>query len=111
MAKLYDYYAATNTGKPTSLLQSAYNDQARSITRLLLTAALDDRYDQGHITSRIVMSAKAELFHSETELFKLINTHHRKSTKTIKEGPQVEISGNDRYISVCRKHFKEAMKD
>jgi thymidine kinase len=25
----------------------------------------------------------------------------------VKEGSQVEIGGNDRYISMCRKHFKE----
>jgi len=27
---------------------------------------------------------------------------------TIQEGSQVEIGGNDRYVSLCRKHFKEA---
>ena len=27
---------------------------------------------------------------------------------TITEGAQIEIGGNDRYISVCRKHFKTA---
>jgi thymidine kinase len=27
--------------------------------------------------------------------------------KAIKEGIQVEIGGNDRYVSLCRKHFKE----
>lgn len=27
--------------------------------------------------------------------------------KKVKEGAQVEIGGNDRYISVCRKHFRE----
>lgn len=27
--------------------------------------------------------------------------------KAVKEGEQVEIGGNDRYISVCRKHFRE----
>ncbi|MFC4234320.1 thymidine kinase [Thalassospira xianhensis] len=29
--------------------------------------------------------------------------------KTVREGAQVEIGGNDRYVSVCRQHFKEAM--
>ncbi|MCV2402383.1 thymidine kinase [Marinomonas sp. C2222] len=29
----------------------------------------------------------------------------------VKEGQQVEIGGNDRYVSVCRKHFKEAVRD
>ena len=27
--------------------------------------------------------------------------------KAVTEGSQVEIGGNDRYISMCRKHFKE----
>ena len=27
----------------------------------------------------------------------------------LREGAQVEIGGNERYISVCRKHFKEGM--
>lgn len=26
---------------------------------------------------------------------------------TIREGSQIEIGGNDRYVSMCRKHFKE----
>lgn len=29
----------------------------------------------------------------------------------LREGEQVEIGGNSRYISVCRKHFKEAVVD
>ena len=28
---------------------------------------------------------------------------------TVREGAQVEIGGNDRYVSVCRRHFKDAM--
>lgn len=28
---------------------------------------------------------------------------------TVREGAQIEIGGNDRYVSVCRQHFKEAM--
>ncbi len=192
MAKLYYYYSAMNAGKSTTLLQSAYNYQERGMNTLLLTAALDDRYDQGQITSRIGIAAEAELFQVETELFSLIERNHQvdkvgcvlvdeaqfltkeqvyqlsdvvdrlnipvlafgirtdfqgelfpgskallawsdalielktichcgsKATmvirvdahgQAIKEGTQIEIGGNDRYISVCRKHFKEAMKD
>jgi thymidine kinase len=29
----------------------------------------------------------------------------------LREGAQVEIGGNERYISVCRKHFKEGMAE
>lgn len=29
--------------------------------------------------------------------------------KAIKQGAQVEIGGNERYIAMCRKHFREAM--
>lgn len=29
--------------------------------------------------------------------------------KTIKDGSQVQIGGNDRYVSVCRRHFKDGM--
>jgi thymidine kinase len=28
----------------------------------------------------------------------------------VKEGAQVEIGGNDRYVAMCRRHFKEALK-
>lgn len=29
--------------------------------------------------------------------------------KAIREGSQIEIGGNDRYVSMCRKHFKEKL--
>ena len=31
--------------------------------------------------------------------------------RAIKDGRQVQIGGNERYLSVCRKHFKEGMSD
>ena len=33
------------------------------------------------------------------------------SGNAVCEGSQVEIGGNDRYVSMCRKHFKEAFFD
>ena len=29
----------------------------------------------------------------------------------IREGSQIEIGGNDRYVSMCRRHFKESLYD
>ncbi|MBS0662923.1 MAG: thymidine kinase [Verrucomicrobia bacterium] len=29
--------------------------------------------------------------------------------RAVREGAQVEIGGNDRYVAVCRRHFKEAI--
>jgi thymidine kinase len=29
----------------------------------------------------------------------------------LSEGAQIEVGGNDRYVSLCRKHFREAMGD
>ncbi|MFG0291332.1 MAG: thymidine kinase [Rhodopirellula sp. JB044] len=31
--------------------------------------------------------------------------------KTIKDGSQIQIGGNDRYVSVCRQHFKQGMSE
>ena len=31
--------------------------------------------------------------------------------KAVREGSQIVIGGNDRYISMCRKHFKEQVRD
>jgi thymidine kinase len=28
-----------------------------------------------------------------------------------REGSQIEIGGNDRYVSMCRKHFKDKLYD
>jgi len=30
--------------------------------------------------------------------------------KAVKQGAQVEIGGNDRYVPMCRKHFKESLE-
>src|SRR5438477_3681608 len=60
MAKLFFYYSAMNAGKTTTLLQSAYNYHERGMRTLILSPALDDRYGEGVVGSRIGLSAGAE---------------------------------------------------
>lgn len=72
MAKLYFSYAAMNAGKSTILLQAAYNYRERGMDVLLLTSALYRDAADGHISSRIGISAEATLYTAETDLFILI---------------------------------------
>ena len=67
MAQLYFYYSAMNAGKSTSLLQSAYNYQERGMTVAIYTAALDNRFGLGKVSSRIGLSMDALLFDEELD--------------------------------------------
>ena len=188
MAKLYFYYSTMNAGKSTTLLQSSYNYRERDMNTLVYTAAIDDRFGVGKVTSRIGISQDAFLFRSETNLFDEINEHLKEEKvhcvlvdeaqflrkqqvyqlsnvvdklkipvlcyglrtdfqaelfegskyllawadqleelkticycgrkanfvlrlndqgEVIKEGAQIQIGGNDSYLSVCRLHYKE----
>lgn len=69
MAKLYFYYSSMNAGKSTTLLQADFNYRERGMRTMLWTAALDNRYGAGSITSRIGLKADAHLFDPETDLF------------------------------------------
>jgi len=191
MAKLYFYYSAMNAGKTTTLLQSAYNYHERGMRTLILTPALDDRYGEGVVASRIGLKANAQRFSADDDLLtqvhrdmaakgqlhcvlvdeaqfltraqawqltdvvdvlgipvlayglrtdfrgelfegsrhllawadhleeiKTICHSGRKATmvvrvdeqgRAVSEGPQVEIGGNDRYVSVSRAEFKKIM--
>ncbi|WP_100643173.1 thymidine kinase [Alteromonas facilis] len=192
MAQLYFYYSAMNAGKSTSLLQSAYNYQERGMRTLIYTAAFDDRYGIGKVSSRIGLQAEARLFNAETNLFADVQqqlqdgridcifideaqflsrqqvkdlidvvdeldipvlayglrtdfagetfqgSHYllawadklfelktvchcgRKANfvvrldehgNAVRAGEQVQIGGNDRYESMCRKHFKALIWD
>ena len=188
MAKLYFYYSAMNAGKTTTLLQSAYNYHERGMRTLILTPALDNRFGEGVVASRIGLKANARRFAAEENLFAMVQadiaahgTLHcvfvdeaqfltkaqvwqlsdvvdklnipvlayglrtdfrgelfegsryllawadnleeiktichtgRKATMVVRvdeqgravtDGPQVEIGGNDRYVSVSRAEFK-----
>ncbi len=190
MAQLYFYYSAMNAGKSTSLLQSSYNYQERGMNTLVFTAAVDDRFGVGKISSRIGLEAEAEIFAPDDNLLERIRriagqqpihcvlmdeaqfltkaqvaqltdvvdglgipvlayglrtdflgelfegsryllawadklvelktVCHcgRKANRVVRlnedgapvvEGDQVAIGGNDKYVSMCRKHFKQAI--
>ena len=68
MAKLYFTYASMGSGKSANLLQARFNYLERGQKCLLLTAAIDDRFGKGQITSRIGISAEADIFSSESDL-------------------------------------------
>ncbi|MGS2721805.1 thymidine kinase [Paraglaciecola aestuariivivens] len=68
MAQLYFYYSAMNAGKSTSLLQSAYNYAERGMKAEIFTAALDDRFGQGKVASRIGLESKAHLYTPDTDM-------------------------------------------
>lgn len=69
MAQLYFYYSAMNAGKSTSLLQSAYNYQERGMNAVIFTAAIDDRYGVGKVSSRIGISMDAQLFDATFDFY------------------------------------------
>lgn len=183
MAKLYFYYSAMNAGKSTNLLQSSHNYEERGMKTLLLTFALDNRFGQNKIASRVGLQKPALTFTADTDLLNLVQQHQpldcvlideaqflskeqvkalafvadeldipvlcygirtdfrgelfegsqyllawadnlneiktvchcgKKAThvlrldaqgEVVEEGAQVQIGGNESYVSVCRKHF------
>jgi thymidine kinase len=76
MAKLYFYYASMNAGKSTNLLQADFNYRERGMTTMLFTAAIDDRFAHGTITSRLGISAPATPFDAATDLAAIAADQH-----------------------------------
>ncbi|MDE2430697.1 MAG: thymidine kinase [Burkholderiales bacterium] len=62
MAKLYFRYSAMNAGKSTALLQVAHNYEEQGQKVHLYTAAIDNRYGTGKVTSRLGPQREAEVF-------------------------------------------------
>jgi len=77
MAKLHFHYSTMNAGKSTLLLQAAHNYKEMGMETLLLTADFDDRAKNGKITSRIGISAPAELYSQGSNLLSLVETKSR----------------------------------
>lgn len=73
MAKLYFYYSTMNAGKSTSLLQAAHNYAERGMNTMLFTF-LGNQEEQGIISSRIGIGAKAKRFDRETDFWATCQT-------------------------------------
>jgi thymidine kinase len=78
VAKLYFYYAAMNAGKSTTLLQADYNYRERGMETMLWTASFDDRAGSGTIGSRIALSAPANIYDENVDLFSAVGKELRK---------------------------------
>jgi thymidine kinase len=68
MAKLHFNFATMGAGKSMQLLQTRFNYYERGMTCMLLTAAIDDRYGTAKITSRMGISAEAQIFAPNDDL-------------------------------------------
>ncbi|ATU90854.1 thymidine kinase [Phyllobacterium zundukense] len=79
MAKLCFSYSAMNAGKSTLLLQASYNYQERGMRTMLFTAAHYAENGIGRITSRLGVSAEAELYRESDMLFERIAAAHTQS--------------------------------
>jgi thymidine kinase len=76
MAKLYFYYASMNAGKSTLLLQADFNYRERGMHTMVWTAAIDDRFRPGTVTSRIGLERTANIFDADTDLRAAIEAEH-----------------------------------
>ena len=66
-----------NAGKSAILLQAAHNYSERGMRVFLMKPALDTRHKQGHISSRVGLSAPAYEFEHTADLADLILKEHR----------------------------------
>lgn len=67
MAKLYFRYSAMNAGKSTAMLQVAHNYEEQGQAVKLYTAAIDDRYGVGRVTSRLGPQREVDVFNGDTD--------------------------------------------
>jgi thymidine kinase len=102
MAKLYFYYASMNAGKSTTLLQADFNYRERGMETMLWTAALDDRYGQGTITSRIGLKTGAHLFSPETNLLIDITAQHSATPLACVLVDEAQFLSRDQVLQLAR---------
>jgi thymidine kinase len=101
MAKLYFYYASMNAGKSTQLLQADFNYRERGMATMLWTAALDDRYGAGYVTSRIGLKADAHKFNPDTDMAAEIAAQHARGTLACVLVDEAQFLSRDQVIQLA----------
>jgi thymidine kinase len=102
VAKLYFYYSSMNAGKSTTLLQADFNYRERGMETMLWTAALDDRYGQGYVTSRIGLKAEAHKFDPETDLWAAICAEHEARPLACVMVDEAQFLSRDQVLQLAR---------
>ncbi len=102
MAKLYFYYSSMNAGKSTTLLQADFNYRERGMETMLWTAALDDRYGQGYVTSRIGLQTEAHKFSPETDLWGDIGNEHARRPLACVLVDEAQFLSRDQVLQLAR---------
>ena len=102
MAKLYFYYASMNAGKSTTLLQADFNYRERGMATMLWTAAIDDRYRAGTVTSRIGLVREANLFDANTDLEAAILAEHSRSQLSCVLVDEAQFLTRDQIFGLAR---------
>lgn len=102
MAKLYFYYASMNAGKSTTLLQADFNYRERGMETMLWTAALDDRYGAGQITSRIGLLAEAHKFDPESDLFAAVSAENMERPLACILVDEAQFLSRDQVLGLAR---------
>lgn len=74
MAKLYFRYSAMNAGKTTALLQVAHNYEQHGRRVLIFTAALDNRFGSGFVTSRLGPRRAAQPYDSDLDFYQELSS-------------------------------------
>ena len=102
MAKLYFYYASMNAGKSTTLLQADFNYRERGMATMLWTAAIDDRYREGAVSSRIGLARDANLFDAGTDLEAAILAEHDREKLSCVLVDEAQFLTRDQVFALCR---------
>jgi thymidine kinase len=102
MAKLYFYYAAMNAGKSTTLLQADFNYRERGMETMLWTASFDERSGVGTIGSRIALSAPANTFDPDDNLFDAIVKELLKRELHCVLVDEAQFLMRDHVLQLCR---------
>ena len=75
MAKLHFKYSCMGGGKTLDLIRTAYNYEERGLSPLLLTSAIDNRYGQGKITTRVGLQREALIIDKTMNVYEFIKNY------------------------------------